>query len=343
MIQKISVSEFLVKAKEHPVFDVRTPSEFYKGHIPGAYNLPLFTDEERAVVGTLYNKKGREAAILEGLDFVGPRMRKMVENVQKTTSSKTVLIHCWRGGMRSGSVAWLINYFGYTVFTLEGGYKSFRNAMLGELQKPRNFIVIGGRTGSGKTGLLGQLGNSGCQVVDLEGLANHKGSAFGAIGMGVQPRQEHFENLLGYKLMTTDSSRSVIVEDESRKIGGLQLPNSVYDQIRQSPLIFIDVEKNERIHNLIQDYKTENKAELIHSVQKIRENIGGQLMTEAIDHIEQNRFDLCADVLLGYYDKTYDYGISLRNPETIYHSKYSKNSSQSIEEIVRLILSIEGR
>ena len=340
MIQKISVSEFLEKAKSYPVFDVRTPSEFYKGHIPGAHNLPLFTDEERAVVGTLYNKKGRETAILEGLDFVGPRMRNMVETVQNTSQSKTVLIHCWRGGMRSGSVAWLINYFGYTVFTLEGGYKSFRNAMLDELQKVRRFIVIGGRTGSGKTGLLGKLKNYGFQVVDLEGLASHKGSAFGSIGMGTQPRQEHFENLLGFRLMSMNADQPIILEDESRKIGGLQLPNSIYDQIRESPLIYIDVEKAERIQNLLLDYKTENKAELIHSVQKIRENIGGQLMTEALDFIEQDRFDLCADVLLGYYDKTYDYGVSLRNPDKIHCVGYSGTNQQLSEEMVRLIQSV---
>lgn len=336
MIQKIPIAEFIEKSKSNTFFDVRTPAEFYKGHIPGAVNLPLFTDEERVTVGTLYNKKGREAAILEGLDFVGPRMRKLVETVQHSTSSKTVLIHCWRGGMRSGSVAWLINYFGYSVFTLEGGYKSFRNFVIDELQKKRRFIIIGGRTGSGKTLLLDRLKQSGCQVIDLENLARHKGSAFGSIGMGSQPRQEHFENMLGMALFQADPDKPIILEDESRKIGGLQLPNSVYDQIRSSPLICIEVEKSERIQNLLDDYKTENKTELIQSVIKVRENLGGQLTQQALEHLENDRLGLCAEILLEYYDKTYDYGVSLRKPETVTKIQYSAED-ESISEIVRLI------
>ena len=117
MIQKIPIDQFIQLSNSLPVFDVRTPSEFFKGHIPAANNLPLFNDQEREIIGTIYNKQGREKAILHGLDFVGPRMRKMIEAIEKTTSSRSLLIHCWRGGMRSGSVAWLVNFFGLWKFS----------------------------------------------------------------------------------------------------------------------------------------------------------------------------------------------------------------------------------
>lgn len=341
MIQKIHISEFLLLSKGKVIFDVRSPAEFYKGHIPNAINLPLFMDEERALVGTIYNKKGRDAALLEGLERVGPRLRKMVETVLSQTKEKTVFLHCWRGGMRSGSVAWLISYFGLDVFLLDGGYQSFRRMMLEETAKKRNFIVIGGKTGSGKTHLLGKLKEEGCQVLDLEGLAHHKGSAFGSIGMQEQPRQEHFENLLGFSLYEMDHNTPVILEDESRKIGGLQIPDGLFLQMREAPLIFLEVEDNERITNLLDDYSTDKKDELIFSVQKIKDNIGGQMMKDAITFLNENQLDRCAKLLLTYYDKTYSFGVSQRKPNTIFPAAFSKHNPNSTNEIITLIQNIK--
>ena len=187
-VQRIHIDEFLKLAETHPVFDVRSPGEYNHAHIPGAKSLPLFTDEERKEVGTAYKQISREQAIKIGLDYFGPKMRKMVEEVEAvsqlvTRDSKLILIYCWRGGMRSGAVSWLLDTYGFKVCTLIGGYKKFRNYVLDTFKKPYHFNIIGGFTGSGKTELLKTLKERGEKVIDLEAIANHKGSAFGAIGL----------------------------------------------------------------------------------------------------------------------------------------------------------------
>jgi len=212
-IEKIHIEQFLQLAKGSPILDVRSPAEFAHAHIPGAYSLPLFSDEERKIVGTTYKQQSREAAIKVGLDFFGPKMRRMVEEVESffdkkvqianglppdngQQPSKIVLVHCWRGGMRSAGVAWLLDLYGFKVYTLIGGYKFFRCFVLRQFEVPFAFKILGGYTGSGKTEVLKQLARAGELIIDLEALANHKGSAFGNIGMPEQPSQEMFENLL---------------------------------------------------------------------------------------------------------------------------------------------------
>ena len=175
MIQKITIEEFLLLAKQYPVLDVRSPGEYTHAHIPAAHSLPLFTDEERKQVGTAYKQQSREAAIKIGLDYFGVKMRKMVEEVEgivrsqesgvknlQTSDSElltpnSVLVHCWRGGMRSAAVAWLLDLYGFKVFLLAGGYKAYRKWVLAQFEKDYNFNIIGGYTGSGKTLVLHQL------------------------------------------------------------------------------------------------------------------------------------------------------------------------------------------
>src|SRR5687767_4199360 len=153
-IEKLHIEQFLEFAKHHQVIDVRSPGEYKHAHIPGAYNLPLFTDEERAAVGTAYKQESREKAIKIGLDFFGPKMKKMVEEVESivgSRESRSVLIYCWRGGMRSAAVAWLMDLYGFKVYTLTGGYKTFRNYTLASFSFPLSLSLLGGYTGSGKT------------------------------------------------------------------------------------------------------------------------------------------------------------------------------------------------
>jgi len=213
--QKIHIEQFLELAKLHPVIDVRSPGEYSHAHMPGALSMPLFTDEERAVVGTTYKQESREKAIKIGLDFFGPRMRKMVEEIESIVGSResevinhtlgtndyrlptnnSILVYCWRGGMRSSAVSWLLDLYGFKVYTLIGGYKKFRNYVLDSFKKEYSFKILGGYTGSGKTETLKQLKKNGATVIDLEEIAIHKGSAFGNIGLPKQPTQEMFENL----------------------------------------------------------------------------------------------------------------------------------------------------
>ena len=199
-ITRLTVQEFLTLAKEHSVLDVRSPGEFAHAHIPGAHSLPLFTDEERKVVGTAYKQESQQKAIKLGLDYFGVKMVKMVEEVegivdrwQMTDGSKKnkvdnvdiknkiVLVHCWRGGMRSAGVAWLLDLYGFKVYTLVGGYKAYRNWVLEQFEKEYPIRIIGGFTGSGKTEVLHSLAKKGENVIDLEKIASHKGSAFGSL------------------------------------------------------------------------------------------------------------------------------------------------------------------
>ncbi|MEY2794218.1 MAG: hypothetical protein RJA76_2210, partial [Bacteroidota bacterium] len=179
-----------------PILDVRSPGEFKRAHIPNALSLPLFTDEEREKVGICYKHQGKEKAVELGLEFVGPKLVNFVKYAKKVAFEGEILVHCWRGGMRSASMAWLLETAGLKVFLLEGGYKSYRNFVLKIQSEPLPLRVLGGKTGSGKTELLREMKNAGFQVIDLEDLAKHRGSAFGHFGLEEQPSSEHFENLL---------------------------------------------------------------------------------------------------------------------------------------------------
>src|SRR5438477_7448501 len=192
-VEKINIEKFIELSEQHLVIDVRSPAEYNHAHIPGAHNLPLFTDEERKIVGTAYKQQSREAAIKVGLDFFAPKMKRMVEEIESVIigrqsavmdrngmqTGNCLLIYCWRGGMRSAGVAWLMDLYGFKVYTLAGGYKKFRNHALDTFRLPFQFKILGGYTGSGKTEMLKALENQGEFVVDLEDIAKHKGSAFG--------------------------------------------------------------------------------------------------------------------------------------------------------------------
>lgn len=204
-VEKISVERFVELSRLFPVIDVRSEAEFGHAHVPGADNLPLFNNEERKVVGTIYKQQSREMAIKKGLEYFGPKMKEMIVFAEKVNArldnqNKTFIVHCWRGGMRSAGVAWLLDLYGFKVYTLAGGYKAFRNWVLKSFEKPWKINIVGGYTGSGKTILLEELGNAGEAVIDLEGIAGHRGSAFGRIGLPEQTSVEMFENKLAVAL-----------------------------------------------------------------------------------------------------------------------------------------------
>ena len=216
--KKLNISDFLQLSATIPVIDVRSPYEFRTGHIPGAYNIPLFDDKEREAVGIKYKKEGRRNAILKGLKLTGPSMNLKLEEALKLAKENKLLVHCWRGGMRSEAMAWLFSLGDIQTEVLDGGYKSYRHHVLEKLSEKRKYIVLGGLTGSGKTDILNYMKSIGHQAIDLEGIACHKGSAFGSLGQPGQPTSEHFANLLYYELEKTDSTRVVWLEDESKNI-----------------------------------------------------------------------------------------------------------------------------
>jgi tRNA 2-selenouridine synthase len=325
-IQKINTAAFLKLAQLHPVLDVRSPGEFTHAHIPQAIPFPLFSDEERKVVGTAYKQESKQIAIKIGLDYFGPKMRNMVEEAERILENdakekaietdKTILVHCWRGGMRSGAVAWLLDLYGFTVYLLEEGYKAYRNWAIQQFEKEYNFKILGGYTGSGKTLLLHALANEGKAVVDLEALANHKGSALGALGLTAQPTQEMFENLLAESLFQKKSKNEndfIFIEDESQRIGNMQIPNSLWYTMRKSKLYFIDIPFEERLNYLTVEYGIHPTEKLVNSIIRIQKRLGGLETKNAINFLIENNHKESFRILLAYYDKWYKKGLFARD------------------------------
>ncbi len=337
---KLSIEDFLKQAKGCPVIDVRTPAEFEQGHIPGSHNIPLLSNSERVVVGTLYKKEGKEKAFIKALEFSGPNMSEFVIRAKKITKShKTnkILVYCWRGGMRSGSMGWLFNSAGMEAHTLEGGYKNFRAHIQNAFLKPIAIVVLGGYTGSGKTETLKHMSKSE-QVIDLEGLAHHKGSAFGFIGQKKQPTSEHFENILGTKWLNLDYNKKVWLEDESRNIGSVYLPEEIYKKIRLAPVVFVDIPIETRIERLVKEYTGFENKHIEFALEKIKKRIGGLNYKLAIQALHENNYKEIAKIALIYYDKAYKYGIAKRDKNSITTIKITKDKpKETAKTILKLI------
>jgi tRNA 2-selenouridine synthase len=328
-IQKIGIEDFAELRTESLVFDVRSPGEYTHAHIPNAYSLPLFTDDERKVVGTAYKQESKEKAIKIGLDYFGPKMRAIVEEVEELTknTNKKILVHCWRGGMRSGGVAWLLDLYGFEVYQLSGGYKAYRNWVIGQFEKPYDFKVVSGNTGSGKTYLLHKLENNGLQIVDLEGLAKHKGSALGGINQPPQPSQEMFENLLAEQLAKKNIERPILLEDESQRIGNLNIPNIIWQKMKESDLGYLQIPFDERLKFLVKEYGDLPQEELKNAVLRIQKRLGGLETKNTLRHLEDNDFSGCFGILLRYYDKWYEKGLNAKEKGKIF-----KLEGKSVDE-----------
>ncbi len=317
MPEKLSPSDFLEAAKTYPVLDVRSPGEYTRARIPGAISFPIFDDAQRAAVGTCYKQKGKDQAIELGLEFVGPQLAKWVKKAKKLAVDNTLLVHCWRGGMRSGSMAWLFETAGIQVKTLIGGYKAYRNEVLAIFDQPIPFRVLGGKTGSGKTEILHELVKRGHQVLDLEGIAHHRGSAFGHLGLAEQPTSEHFENEVHHVLSGFDYSREIWVEDESRHIGQVFMGAPLYNQLRTAPVVFLDIEPVYRLPHLVNVYASYPKEDLAKALGKIKKRLGLDRYAIAMEALEAGDFSLVAEITLHYYDKAYMYGLELRDESQI--------------------------
>lgn len=309
---KLPPFEFLKLRETIPVADVRSPGEYAVGHIPGAVNIPLFDDDQRAEVGTVYKKEGNKEAVLRGIDLAAPEMSAKLKRGLDLAAGGRLLVHCWRGGMRSEAMAWLFSIGGIEPQLLDGGYKAYRNHILGELGRERKYIILGGLTGSGKTGILGYMKSSGAQVTDLEGLASHKGSVFGALGQKPQPSSEHFANLLFDDLSSLREDEPVWLEDESRNIGTVFMPDNFYDRMQSAPVIALMMSIETRMPRLLREYTSFPVEEIIASVMKISKRLGGDRTREAIGALERGDYPTAIRITLEYYDKTYHYGLSKR-------------------------------
>lgn len=312
-IQRIDIHRFLELAPDMPILDVRSPGEYQHAHIPGALSFPLFTDEERKVVGTAYKQVSREKAIKIGLNFFGPRMVELVEKAEKIlqerkATEKKLLVHCWRGGMRSAGVAWLLDLYGFEVYTLTGGYKAYRHWAIKQFEQSYPLQVVGGYTGSAKTELLQALKVQGEKIIDLEGLANHRGSAFGNLGQPPQPSQEMFENKLAMALFEqtkSDTTKPIWVEDESQRIGDINIPIQFYRYMCSCKVYFLDIPFEKRLDHIVAGYGKFEKERLLNAIVRIKKRLGGLETKMAVNFLIEEDIRSCFSILLKYYDKYY--------------------------------------
>ncbi|SMC46703.1 tRNA 2-selenouridine(34) synthase MnmH [Pedobacter africanus] len=317
MIRSIAIQDFLSMQEPVPLIDVRTPAEFAQGKVPGAFNIPIFTNDERVQVGTTYKQIGREQAILLGFDLTGNKWSGFIKQALEIAPGKKIALHCWRGGMRSGAMAWAFDLYGFEVYLISGGYKNYRRWALEQFKKSYPLTVLGGMTGSGKTRILQQLQAMGEQVIDLEALAQHQGSSYGTMNKMVQPTQEQFENNLALQLHLLNPERPVWVEDESLTIGKRCIPKTFWDQMRTACLFKVEVPLNHRITTLAQEYGELDKDFLVECTERIWKRLGPEQTRNAINAIRENRMEDFVSYVLAYYDKTYTTGLNKRKPESI--------------------------
>ncbi len=302
-----------------PLIDVRSPSEYYKGHMPNSINIPLFDNEERAIVGKVYKKNGRELAVRQGLVFVERKIETILNSIfeyienykfsihQNKLENSHIRVYCARGGMRSLSIGWLLEKFKYNIILLRGGYKNYRRWIIESFSNKYNLIVIGGKTGSGKTKLLKLLEKNEYQTVDLEGLASHRGSTFGGLGMKEQPTNEHFENMIAEKLISFKKDEPIFLEAESANIGKCKVPHELFNQMKSSKRIEIIRSESNRIDELISTYSIFKQNELEESILRIKKRLGPQRTKIAVKSIRERKWDVVCKTVLEYYDKCYEY------------------------------------
>lgn len=305
----ISIQEFLKLRQMLPVADVRSEKEFGEGHIAGAMNIPLLNDKERVAVGTDYKQKGQAEAIRTGFRLVGPRFHEIIQQAEQVAAGKELLVHCWRGGMRSANFCHILEMGKIKTHQLDGGYKAYRYQALASYKIPLRLQVIGGYTGSGKSEILRALRDRGEQVIDLETLASHKGSVFGGLTMSSQPTTEQFQNDLYEELMRLDTSMRVWVEDESIAIGKIFLPQDFWQQMSAAPVHEVTVEKPVRVERLVKEYGHADKQEFLTAMKSITKRLGGQNFKAAQEKLLENDMAGTIDILLTYYDKAYQTGL----------------------------------
>jgi tRNA 2-selenouridine synthase len=309
-IEKLNIEQFLELPKNVPILDVRSPSEFAHAHIPGAHSFSIFDDEERRIIGTAYKKETREKAIRIGLDAFGKKMSTLVLEAEallkkEKIESREFRVHCWRGGMRSAAMAWLLDLYGYKVYLLNGGYKSYRRLMVSAFERNWPLVIMGGYTGSNKTGLLLHMKKHSEPVIDLEGLAGHMGSAFGNLDLIPQPSQEMFENVLATELITLKDANQIWLEGESQRIGLVNIPKPLYIQMQAAKYYFLDIPFEERLKHILTIYGKGQREKIMNATVRLQKRLGGLETKNAVSALLEDDLPTCFRILLHYYDRLY--------------------------------------
>jgi tRNA 2-selenouridine synthase len=303
------LEDFEFPLQELHWIDVRSEGEFAAGHIPGALNIPILNNAHRVLVGTSYKQEGKDSAVELGYKLVSPLFDQLVAQAKTFVKENKIAVYCARGGMRSQIFSDLLSKEGIEVYRLKDGYKRYRNWCLEKFSREHSSIVLSGKTGSQKTERLFGLKNEGESVIDLEGLAHHKGSAFGSLGLPEQPSQEQFENNLAHALyFELKKNLPVWYENESRFIGKIRVPDSIFTRIVKSPRIEIEPSFENRFQFLMENYGCFSNEELIEKTQLLTKRMGLEANKKAIEAIENGDKNEWLNLLMQYYDKAYDLG-----------------------------------
>lgn len=328
----IEINEFLALRKDLPVIDVRSENEFLEGHITGALNIPILNNTERVEVGTDYKQKGQLEAIKTGFRLVGPRIIDIVNEAEKVAADREMLVHCWRGGMRSSNFCHFVGRARLRTLQLKGGYKAYRQQALASFKNPFLFIIIGGSTGSGKTEVLRALAQKGEQVIDLEKLANHRGSVFGGLMMPPQPTTEQFQNNLFEEILRLDLNRRIWIEDESIAVGKIFLPEDLWRRMNISPIVEMEVDKDIRVQRLVAEYGPADKTQFLSSMEKIIKKLGGQHFNKAKETLLQGDIASSIEILLNYYDKAYATGLSKKRDRIKFQAQWDGTNASTLAD-----------
>jgi tRNA 2-selenouridine synthase len=316
---------------------VRSPAEYEQGHIPGAISFPLFDNDERSRVGICYKHQGRDAAVELGLAIAGPKLASFVAQAKRLAPNRILRIHCWRGGMRSGSMAWLMETAGFQVSLLDRGYKGFRQWVRSTFATPKPILTLGGMTGTGKTVILHALAEQGEQILDLEHDANHRGSSYGNLGLPPQPSTEQFENLVAVQWVNVDHKRPVWIESESRMVGTCRVPDELFSQMVTAPIFQVERSRSERIARLLEAYGSSDREQLIAATERLRKRLGGERTQAAISFIQQGNLVEAIELVLNYYDKTYLFDLHRRDvpiyPVNVSGLSAAKSAALLIEKV----------
>lgn len=334
----LPVDEFLKLREALPVVDVRSEGEFAEGHIRSAINIPILNNAERVAVGTDYKQKGQAEAIRTGFRLVGPRLLDIVDRAKAITVHHELIVHCWRGGMRSGNFCQFVGMAGVKTHQLKGGYKAYRHVALQSFKTPFKFVVLAGSTGSGKTEVLQALAEAGEQIIDLEKLASHKGSVFGGLMQAPQPTTEQFQNDLFETILSLDPQKRIWIEDESVAVGKIFLPLDFWQAMGRSPVVELNVEKDVRIQRLVNEYGPADKDQFLEAMTGITKKLGGQHFKAAKEKLAENDMPAVMDILLTYYDKAYRNGLEKKKNRVAANFVWNGGDKK---ELIRTLMSFQ--
>lgn len=334
MIREINVED-LEKLENPILIDVRSEGEFAEATIPGSINIPLFNNEERARIGTIYTQTSPTLAREEGLEIASPKLPGLVNQVAELGKENPLVLFCWRGGMRSKSLATVIDLMGIPVYRLQGGYKAYRREVNDYFNEelPFKVIVLRGNTGVGKTEVLKKLREDGYPAIDLEGLANNRGSVFGSLGLGPAPTQKAFEALLYEELRDLAKFPYIIVECESKRIGRVMLPTKFFEAMQCGIQVLLYDSMENRVKRLVGEYTSVPNAleELKTALGRLTKNLGHKKIEEYTELLEQERFEEFTEKMLVYYDALYAYP---NQPDSAYD--YSISHTDPAEGLIKL-------